>query len=145
MGSYLKDKTGAVWRIDKGREGHWLMVNRAGDRKHVTPKPATTAVTLLEPTEPEAVDALQRILGAIEMGKKDPTLPQSPWRVPRFKEAGPGVLVEGAAHLLMFHGVFGGDIKSPAAMVEAHNELHRDPAKGHQLHEHAGGNPASES
>lgn len=63
-GSYVRDPQGNSWRVDRAGRGYRLLTDRLGSTMQVTPRP-NDVVTILEPTEAEAVETVRRLLGGV--------------------------------------------------------------------------------
>jgi hypothetical protein len=140
VGSYLKDANGKTWKVIAERELHLQIQDRDGNKAHLQPRPPSTPVTILVATEGEAVAALQDRLGAAAIARREAG--ETGWLVPDFPTQGaPNALADARSHMIMMHGVWGGDIKTMVALTEAHIASHHEPGKGYQEHTHPGGNP----
>ena len=136
--SYVRDGQGRVWRVTFDRdEGVVVLTGRDGKSGAIPPPPPDRAVTLMEPTEAEAIAAATSILGGEveavkEAGSKVFTCRRFPVR-----QSQPAMSA-GAAHLFLFHASWAGDHKSVAQLIESHNLQHKDYDEGntHLLSDH---------
>lgn len=128
VGAYMRDKNGETWRVDREREGHLLIVNREGRRVHITPRDPRTAVTLLVPTEQEAVTTLEQKLDAQTLARRRNG--EKVWEVGPWRTQGAGCMVDARTHLHLFHGTHHADIKNMAGLTEAHDYFHENPDHG---------------
>jgi hypothetical protein len=135
---YIKDKAGVTWKLVAHRsDGTWGAVNAEGKKLIIPPKPSDTPVTILEPTTEEAVETLQKELGAIPEAIRDGET--GILRVRPFPPAKRTAINLDLArsHLFLMHGIYVGDVKGMKEMVEAHEYGHEDPEKGAYVpHEH---------
>jgi hypothetical protein len=138
IGSYMRDQTGVVWKVEKERDFHLLVVNRDGEKKHLKPRPPTTPVTLMGATEEEAARVLREKLGAQVIARR--AAGQKGWLCPAFPVKGAqGAMAEARSHLFMAHGIWTGDVKrmeGENGMIACHTESHESPGHGYQEHSH---------
>lgn len=138
IGSFMRDQTGVVWKVEKERDFHLLVINRAGEKKHLKPRPPSTPVTIMGATEGEAERALAETLGAQVVARR--AAGQTGWLCPAFPASGQqGAMPEARAHLFIAHGIYTGDVKrmdGPNGMVACHEDSHEAPGHGYQEHSH---------
>ena len=135
-GTYVKSKDGTVWRItgyDAGTD-RILLAGRGGATSSIPKPDRSVAVTILEPTEAEAIATATDALGAVTIAR---TEPDGSWRARPFPLSSKnGGMDLARTHLKMFHGVWADDVKTIAALVDCHDEHHRTPSELHQPHRH---------
>jgi hypothetical protein len=122
-GTYIADATGKIWKVEAfdaiARKIHLL--DSAGQRASIAPKPRNDVVTIMEATESEAATTVQGLLGAELIGSKTEG---SGWRCPPFPtRLGPMA----RTHMMMMHGIYTVDVKSYAEIRAAHDEAHANP------------------
>lgn len=120
-----------TWKIAERQGDRFGIINRAGDKRVLEPKPAKHPVTLVVPTEREAYETLHGTLGAEVIGQR--TAPSDEWVVPAFQ---PRRRAFAEPHLTLFHGMYVGDVKTPEGMTEAHDHSHANPDQGYKPHRH---------
>lgn len=144
VGSYMKDKNGKTWKVIAERDFHLQIQDRDGRKVHLQPQQQNKPVTLVVPTEGEAIAALQDKLKAVAVARREAG--ETGWLVPTFPVSGqPGAIDMARSHLIMMHGVWAGDVKrmdGDMGMTNCHNDSHVLPDKGYQEHTHPGGNPS---
>jgi hypothetical protein len=128
---YIKDRNGVTWKIAERQGDRFGIVNRAGNRAVLEPKPAKHPVTIVTPTEIEAWETLRDTLGAEVLGQRED--PASQWVVARFQ---PNSKAFAPPHMTLFHGTYVGDIKTAVDMAEAHDHSHAHPDRGYVPHRH---------
>lgn len=127
VGAYMKDKAGVVWKVERERDRHFGVVNRAGEKHILKPRPAKTPVTMLVPTESEAAATLKEVLGA----KPEALMVdgERSWRVkawPRDKQTAGFSLFDARSHLALFHVGYAADIPNFKDAQECHDLCHAD-------------------
>lgn len=125
VGAYMKDQTGKTWKITHERDFHFRIEDRDGNAKMLRPRDPRTPVTIVVPTEAEAVATLESKLDATTLADK--ANGSKVWQAGPFREKGPGALTDGKAHLYLMHGTWANDIKDMAGVVEAHEYFHANP------------------
>jgi hypothetical protein len=124
--SYIIDKNGAPWRVEAEQIGFedakLRLVNPQGERSVIVRPPATAPVTLLVPTEAEALELVKTELGAEHLAEKPAGSPG--WKVYGFPKRSLGLA---RAHMFMLHGAWVEDVKSIKQLTEYHDESHADP------------------
>lgn len=128
VGAYIRDKDGKAWKIVAESEGRYGIVDRDNTRKILNPQRRDHPVTLLVPTEAEALENL-KALKARAVARRSSG---QGWSCPPF----PGRTDEAASHMLLMHGIYAGDVKTMRTMREAHDSSHVDPAGGYVAHTH---------
>lgn len=138
VGSYMRDQTGMVWKVEKERDFHLLVINRDGTKKHLKPRDPNTPVTLMGATEAEAARVLQEQLGARVLARREAG--QKGWLCPAFPKAGVrGAMQDASGHLFIAHGIYVGDVKrmdGENGMIACHDADHESPGHGYQEHSH---------
>lgn len=135
VGSYMRDLNGKTWKVIAERDFHLQIQDRDGVKKHLPPRPSSTPVTLMVATEAEAEKTLADVLGARAVARRDGE--KGPWRTPAFPTSGAGAIIRGREHLSMMHGIWAGDVKTVAGLIECHTDSHSDPdPHGYQEHVH---------
>ncbi len=128
---YVRAKDNTVWRIDGAAGGRILLVGREGRRTSIEMPDRNAPVTILEPTEGEAIESVRSVLGAEPLAIETP----AGTKCPRFPLTSKGLHI-GKAHVLSYHGVWAEDIKTIAELIECHDEHHETPAEKHIDHYH---------
>lgn len=141
LGAYFRED-GVVWKIEKERDFNYLGVSRDGERRRFHPRDGRSPVTMLVPSEEEALAALKKTVGARVVARR--AAGETGWLVDHFPKNPkvPGALDDGRTHIFMMHGIYTGDVKTLAGLIECHEDSHRDPLQGYQEHTHPGGNPS---
>lgn len=145
VGTYMRDLNGKTWKVIAERDFHLQIQDREGKTAHLHPRAPSSPVTMVVPTEAEAVAALKTTLNARVVARREAG--EEGWLVPPFPVSGkPGAVDMARSHLMLFHGVWTGDVKrmdGEMGMIACHYDSHQTPtAKGYQAHTHPGGNPA---
>lgn len=139
--SYLRDRTGTVWRvcaIDRTAEnteqtGHLRCKNRQGEWLTITPKPKAAPVTILVPTDADLVPLLRDKLGAIPLYQQDhDAMPGTlvhcdPWEHLRALKV---PLEDFRSHLMLAHDMHAADLNTYVKLQDAHAAAH-DPSRPH--------------
>jgi len=108
------------------------IVSITGRKAVLEPKPAKHPVTIVTPTEQEAWETLLDTLGADVLGQR--TEPSDEWVVPAFQSRR---RMFAEPHLILFHGMYVGDVKTPEGMLEAHDHSHANhDMQGYKPHRH---------
>lgn len=94
--SYIQDKNGKVWRVEKLSDRRARLVDRAGKQVDIVRPPDSREVVIYEPTDEEARHTLAKALGARVLASRsvdgeyncpDPStwdLPSARWHMERF-------------------------------------------------------------
>lgn len=135
FGCFLQDPTGKTWRVDGMRGiptmGEVLLSDREKQRI-ILPWPETNVpVTVVEPTEPEALAILEATVGAEVMGVQDG--PKKPMRCKKLSRAKEKTI---HAHMFFFHGVWTEDMHDEKHLRKLHEEDHEDPIAPHNYLTH---------
>ena len=133
IGAYLQDKNGVAWKVERVRDGHFGIVNRDKERHILPPRPASSPVTLLVPTEAEALTTMKATLGAAVLGVEA----QGNWRMYAWPASPrPGDIQIAQTHLLLFHGTYAEKIGTWKRLTEMHLEMHADPVLDNPIRPH---------
>ena len=134
VGAYLQDNNGVAWKVERARDGHFGIVNRQQERHILPPRPASSPVLLLVPTEAEAVEAMRSTLGAAVLGVET----EGGWRMYAWPAtARPGDIQIAQTHLLLFHGTEAARIGTWKRLTEMHLEMHADPKLDNPIRPHS--------
>jgi len=126
-GMYVQDRDAKTWRVEDRRGDNFLLQDRHGERTVVAPQ-GSSAVTVLEPTEQEALATVGGEVFAVydPLGITCPPLAHG--------------LAFIHSHMFVLHGVWtatGPGSKSKTPLLEAHRNDHGDPAShGYVKHRH---------
>lgn len=127
VGAYMKDARGVVWKIERERDGHFGIVNKAGEKAILKPRAGSTPLTILVPTETEARATLESVLGAKPVALSENG--ERSWRVrswPRDKQTYSYSLFDARSHLALMHVGYVGDVSTFKDAQACHDECHAD-------------------
>lgn len=136
VGTYIRDRNSVAWRVQAKRGGQLLLVRPGAEPTTVQRRADLDPVTILEPTDAEAVELVKRELGGAVLSVQ--------------RRGGPCIcpplsrrLDEIHSHMFLMHGVWtksGPGSRSADRILEFHREDHTDPAgptgAGYIPHEH---------
>jgi hypothetical protein len=136
-GMYVRDRNQKAWRVEDQRSGQLLLIRP--DEKTVIPRPSRdTAVTVLDPTDAEALAVLERELGASVVAKKD-SADRRGWICPPLTRDLEGI----HSHMFLMHGLYtrsGAGSRNAAKLLDMHRTEHTGPdgptSHAYQKHEH---------
>jgi hypothetical protein len=123
--SYIKDRNGKTWRVDKISSNRVRLVDRDGKQVDIARPPAGREVDLFEPTEEEARYTLASALGARILATRDL---EGDYKAPL-----PETWDEAAArwHLDRFHRIYPGSEATLAELRGIHDRDSIDPVIRH--------------
>lgn len=135
VGTYIRDRNSVAWRVQAKRGGQLLLVRPGAQPTTVQRRADLDPVTILEPTDDEAVALVQRELGGEVVSTQEPGKPMSCPPLTRWLD-----LIH--THMFTLHGVWtrsGPGSKSADRLLEHHREDHLadEPAShAYVRHEH---------
>lgn len=100
--SYIQDKNGKTWRVDRSTDRRVRLIDRAGKQVDIVRPPGGREVTFLHPTDGEVRFTLAKALGARVLASRDAhgtyncpppetwDLPAAVWHMERFHRVEPG-------------------------------------------------------
>jgi hypothetical protein len=135
-GDYVRDKNNVVWKVLKVEffDDTITLLNREGVERTIKQPPGGSRVTMMVPTDDEAVATVQRVfpdsrIEAVQFKGK-------PWGCQAWPKRS---LRDAQSHLFMAHGVYAGDIKELKSATECHQFSHADETQFHYIpHTHEG-------
>lgn len=121
VGMYVQDSQGVTWRVEDQRDGKILLQGRSEDRRVIDRPVDTTGVTVLEPTDDEALSLVENMLGGTVVAQRLAEI--QPWTCPPLRHR----LQEIHNHMFLMHGVWtasGPNSKSVEKLLAAHKDDH---------------------
>lgn len=132
--AYVQDRQGQTWRVEAERDGKVLLLGRNQDRKVIDRPPPTMGVTVLEPTDDEALALVESTLGASVIARGEQGA--SHWTCPPLVRR----LDVIHTHFFTMHGIWtksGPMSKSLEKLLEEHRADHlTEPHVSHAWVEH---------
>ena len=137
--TYIRDRQGTIWRVcavderaaSSGMSPAFRCSNSQGEWLNIAPKPLEMAVEIVSEVE-EQITLLRDVLGAQIVATKNQADPG--WTCPSWPASSGGSLDKYRTHLELAHGMYVGDVKTFARLVEAHEAAHE--SEPHVPHTH---------
>lgn len=132
LGSYIRDRHGTAWKVER-ISAQKIQIGRPDVDSMTIERPCgASVVTILEPTEAEALDVVTKALDAEVLGVQDG--PGQPLKVGPFRVAKSSP--DARSHLHILHGMYVADVKTPKGLMEAHDADHAEPGPHAYPHIH---------